>query len=207
MSEKMLTRTVLALGIILLLCTGCSVSRHPMRTTVKRLQKERPSDDSSFIYELPFPKNKTYRVIQGYFSRYTHRERAALDFNLKKGDTITAARGGVVIRVKQDGRRGGLNRKYRKEGNHIILEHDDGSRAGYWHLQYQGALVEPGDTIGTGHPIARSGKTGYALTPHLHFLVWKYEKGIWQQVPTPFRTHRGIRYLRSWKRYRRPKSI
>ncbi len=196
-------RSRIALGIFLLLIAGCSVSRHPMRTTVRQLQRERPANDSSFVYELPFPPKRTYRVIQGYFSRFTHRERAALDFNLRNGDTITAARSGVVVRVKQDGRRGGLNRKFRKDGNHIILQHADGSRAGYWHLRYQGSLVRTGDTISTGQPIARSGKTGYALTPHLHFLVWKYEKGTWEQVPTPFRTQRGVRYLRPWKRYRR----
>ncbi|MBL7723438.1 MAG: M23 family metallopeptidase [Chitinophagaceae bacterium] len=53
----------------------------------------------------------------------------------------------------------------------MIIQHPDGSRAGYWHLQHNGALVKVGDTVTKGQVIALSGKTGYAMTPHLHFLV------------------------------------
>ncbi len=175
-----------------------------MRKQVKQLQKGILRDDTSYVYALPFEPGKKYRVIQGYFSRYTHRERAALDFNLKKGTKITAARDGVVTRIKEDGTLGGLNRKYRSHGNNIIIQHADGSRAGYWHLQHNGALVNVGDTVKKGQVIGLSGKTGYAFVPHLHFLVWKFEGGQWRQVPTRFETQKGVLYLRAWKKYRRP---
>jgi murein DD-endopeptidase MepM/ murein hydrolase activator NlpD len=145
-------------------------------------------------------------VIQGYFSSYTHKERAALDFNLKRGDSIAAAREGVVTRVKEDGVRGGLNKKYRRDGNNIVIQHADGSRAGYWHLQHNGALVNVGDTVSKGQIIGLSGKTGYAFVPHLHFIVWKFDKGQWQQVPTRFETKKGVLYLRGWKKYKIPHS-
>ena len=198
-------RFTLFLAGFLLLAASCSVSKNPLRRQVKLLQKGILRDDTSHVYLLPYPAGKKYRVIQGYFSRFTHKERAALDFNLKRGDTICAAREGRVVRVKEDGKRGGLNRKYRPDGNNIVIQHPDGSRAGYWHLQYQGAWVNPGDSVSAGQPIALSGKTGYALSPHLHFLVWRYEKGQWQQVPTRFATHRGTLYLRGWKKYKKPK--
>ncbi len=134
----------------------------------------------------------------------THKERAALDFNLRRGDTILAAREGVVTRVKEDGKKGGLNKKYRSEGNNIVIQHPDGSRAGYWHLQHRGAMVKQGDSIQKGQPIALAGKTGYAFVPHLHFLVWKFEKGQWQQIPTRFSTQKGVLYLRAWKKYKQP---
>lgn len=190
--------------IILFFVTGCSVSNNPLRKEVKLLQKGILKDDTSYVYTLPYKTGKKHRVIQGYFSRYTHKERAALDFNLKRGDSIAAARGGVVTRVKEDGTKGGLNRKYRSHGNNIIIQHDDGSRAGYWHLQYNGALVNTGDTVYKGQVIGLAGKTGYAFVPHLHFLVWKFEKGQWYQVPTRFQTSKGTKYLRAWKKYRRP---
>lgn len=191
-------------AVVVLLISSCSVSKNPLRKQVKLLQKGILKDDTSFVYALPFPEGKKYRVIQGYFSRFTHKERAALDFNMKRGDTITAAREGVVVRAKEDGKKGGLNRKYRSEGNNIVLQHADGSRAGYWHLQHNGALVNIGDTVKKGQPIALSGKTGYAFVPHLHFLVRRFENNKWQQVPTRFATHKGILYLRPWKKYRRP---
>lgn len=190
------------LVLFLLLLAACSVSKNPMRKQVKLLQKGLRQDDTSYLYALPYEEGKTFRVIQGYFSRFTHKERAALDFNMKRGTKITAAREGVVIRVKEDGTLGGLKRKYRSHGNNIIIQHPDGSRAGYWHLQHNGALVNAGDTVKKGQVIALSGKTGYAMTPHLHFLVWRSGGGQWQQVPTRFQTSKGIKYLRGWKKYR-----
>lgn len=184
---------------------SCSVSQNPLRKQVKLLQKGKVKDDTSYVYALPYDTGKAFRVIQGYFSRFTHKERAALDFNMKKGTRILAGREGVVIRVKEDGTRGGLKKKYRPHGNNIVIEHPDGSRAGYWHLQHNGAVVNVGDTVKKGQLIAYSGKTGYALVPHLHFLVWRSSGGQWQQLPTRFQTHKGILYLRSWKKYRNRK--
>ena len=187
----------------LIALTACSVSNNPLRQQVKQLQKGIIADDTSYVYALPFEPGKKYRVIQGYFSRYTHKERAALDFNLKKGTKVTAAREGVVTRIKEDGTLGGLKSKFRSHGNNIIIQHADGSRAGYWHLQHNGAIVQVGDSVKKGQVIALSGKTGYALVPHLHFLVWKFEKGQWQQVATRFETNKGIKYLMAWRKYSR----
>jgi murein DD-endopeptidase MepM/ murein hydrolase activator NlpD len=192
---------ILCVLSLFFLCS-CSVSNNPLRKEIKRLQKGVITDDTSYVYALPYKPGKKYRVIQGYFSRFTHKERAALDFNMKKGDTIVAARGGVVTRAKEDGLKGGLNSKYRSQGNNIIIQHSDGSRAGYWHLQHNGALVNVGDIVEKGQVIGLSGKTGYAMIPHLHFLVWTSRNGQWQQVATRFQTSKGVKYLRSWKKYK-----
>ncbi|MFN8290285.1 MAG: M23 family metallopeptidase [Chitinophagaceae bacterium] len=190
------------LFISVLFLSSCYVSNNPLRKEIKQLQKGEIRDDTSYVYALPFPEGKKYRVIQGYFSHYSHRERAALDFNLRRGDTITAARAGTVVRVKEDGKKGGWNKKYRQDGNNIVIQHADGTRAGYWHLQYNGALVSTGDSVQKGQPIGLAGKTGYAFVPHLHFIVWRFENGQWQQMATRFRTSAGVKYLRSWNRYR-----
>jgi murein DD-endopeptidase MepM/ murein hydrolase activator NlpD len=205
----MLLRSKIYCIILLLFITvpACTVSNNPLRKQVKLLQKGVVKEDTSYVYALPYAAGKTFRVIQGYFSRFTHKERAALDFNMKRGTTITAAREGVVVRVKQDGQLGGWNKKYRPHGNNIVIQHADGSRAGYWHLRYNGSLVQVGDTVKKGQPIAISGKTGYAFTPHLHFLVWKTEGGQWQQIPTRFQTSKGIKYLKGWGRYKRPAAL
>lgn len=195
-------KSLALISILLLLLCSCSVSKNPLRRQVKLLQKGILKDDTSYVYALPYEEGKTFRVIQGYFSRFTHKERAALDFNMKRGTRICAAREGVVVRVKEDGKKGGLDKKYRQEGNNIIIQHPDGSRAGYWHLQFNGALVNVGDTVQKGQVIALSGKTGYAFNPHLHFLVWRSSGAGWQQVPTRFQTSKGIKYLKGWKRYK-----
>jgi murein DD-endopeptidase MepM/ murein hydrolase activator NlpD len=194
------------LKLIFFLCvilfSSCSVSNNPLRKQVKLLQKGIIQDDTSYVYALPFEEGKSYFLVQGYFSRFSHKERAALDFKMKRGTKIAAAREGVVVRVKEDGDRGGWNRKYRQYGNNIVIQHPDGSRAGYWHLQKDGALVNLGDTVRKGQVIALSGKTGYSALPHLHFLVWSFDNNRqWQQVPTRFQTSKGVKYLRSWHRY------
>jgi len=181
---------------------GCYTSDNPLRKQVRQLQDGTLTDDSSYIYSLPFEQGKTFRVVQGYFSNFSHRERAALDFNMSPGTKIMAAREGIVIRVKENGVKGGLNKKYRSDGNNIVIQHSDGSRAGYWHLQKDGAVVNIGDTVKKGQHIGYSGKTGYAAFPHLHFLVWRNDRGGWQQVPTRFQTDDGVKYLKFWGKYR-----
>ena len=190
---------------ILIFCcflAGCSVSNNPLRKEVKQLQKGTIKDDTSFVYSLPYEAGESHLIVQGYFGIFSHKERAALDFKMKRGTNIVAVRDGVVIRVKEDGSKGGWSRKYRSHGNNIVIQHTDNSRSGYWHLQKDGALVKVGDTVRQGQIIGLSGKTGYAATPHLHFIVWKSNSRGWQQVATRFQTSKGIKYLRSWKKYK-----
>jgi murein DD-endopeptidase MepM/ murein hydrolase activator NlpD len=192
----------IAFLIAIVLFSGCAVSNNPQRNQLKQLQKGTIKEDTSFVYHLPFEKNKKHLLVQGYFSSYSHKNRAALDFKMKKGTTVCAARQGVVVRVKEDGNKGGWNKKYRPFGNVIVIEHADGSRAGYWHLQYQAVFVNVGDTVKQDQPIGLSGKTGYTAFPHLHFLVWRPDGNGWRQVGTRFQTSKGIKYLRPMRHYR-----
>jgi murein DD-endopeptidase MepM/ murein hydrolase activator NlpD len=182
---------------------SCAVSKNPQRKEIKQLQKGKIKDDTSYVYTLPFESGKAHLLVQGYFGKYSHKERAALDFKMKKGTKILAARDGVVTRVKEDEDKGGLNKKYHRQGNNIIIQHNDNSRSGYWHMQKNGVLVNVGDTVKKGQVIALSGNTGYTAFPHLHFIAWKFnDKGQWQQIATRFQTKKGVKYVRPWKWYR-----
>ena len=187
----------------LLLLSSCAVNKSPEALRFRALQKGKVKDDSSYVYVLPYAVGTKHRLVQGYFSRFTHRNRAALDFKMKKGTAIYAARGGVVARVKEDGDKGGLDAAYRQFGNNIIINHNDGTRAGYWHLQHNGIVVNVGDTVQQGQLIGYSGNTGYTAFPHLHFIVWKSEAGNWRQIGTRFLTRKGAKYLRPFKKYKR----
>lgn len=190
--------------VVFLCCclAGCAASNNPQRKEIKQLQKGNIKDDTSFVYSLPYESKKSYLIVQGYFGIFSHQQRAALDFKMKRGTHILAVRDGVVIRVKEDGSKGGWSKKYRNQGNNIVIQHSDNSRSGYWHLQKDGALVKVGDTVRQRQLIGLSGKTGYAATPHLHFIVWKSSGGNWRQIATRFQTSKGVKYLRPWKRYR-----
>jgi murein DD-endopeptidase MepM/ murein hydrolase activator NlpD len=203
-------KTVLTSVLIIyfsgLFITGCTVSKNPQHREIKLLQKGIIKEDTSFVYQLPYEENKTHLLVQGYFSHYTHKNRAALDFKMKKGTKICAARAGVVIRIKEDGKKGGGNIEYRSDGNYIVIQHDDSSRTGYWHLKYNSVFVNVGDSVQRGQVIGLSGKTGYTYFPHLHFIVWRFDKnGQWKQIGTRFQTNKGIRYLRPFRFYRNTK--
>src|SRR6188768_151521 len=100
-------KTHIALGLLILSLAGCAVTKEPQRKEIKMLQKGILKEDTSFVYQLPYELNKSHVLIQGYFSRGTHKNRAALDFKMKRGTKICAARDGVVTRIKEDGKKGG----------------------------------------------------------------------------------------------------
>ncbi len=188
-------------SISLLFFEGCRVSKDPLRKTALLLQKGKITEDTCYVYSLPYAKGTSHLLIQGYFSSFSHKNRAALDFKMKRGTKVYAARSGLVIRLEEQHTKGGRNKKYRKDANLVVIQHDDGSKAGYWHLMQNGVLVDIGDTVEQGQLIALSGKTGYTFLPHLHFIVWTNRNGVWQQLPTRFKTSKGIKYLRPFRRY------
>ncbi|MCC5944684.1 MAG: M23 family metallopeptidase [Bernardetiaceae bacterium] len=123
--------------------------------------------------ELPFPKGKTYKVVQGNNSSFTHNtewSRYAIDFNLKTNDTICAATSGYVVGVIEGYEQGGQGAEWKPFANFItIYEPNSGIFTQYVHLVKNGALVKVGDSIERGQPIALSGNTGQTAGEHLHF--------------------------------------
>lgn len=92
----------------------------------------------------------------------------AVDVSMPIGTTIVAARPGRVVAIQEtfvDG-----NGEDLKE-NFVFIRHDDGTIARYFHLTHDGALVNVGEAVRQGQPIALSGNTGDSAGPHLHFDV------------------------------------
>jgi murein DD-endopeptidase len=90
------------------------------------------------------------------------------DFIVPPGTVVVAAAPGRVAHVRSEFHRGGLK---------VVLDHGDGLVTTSNHLAR--ALVRPGDTVGRGQPMARSGASGvdFLLTlpwsaPHVHWNVW-----------------------------------
>ncbi|HJW16212.1 MAG TPA: M23 family metallopeptidase [Flavisolibacter sp.] len=158
--------------------------------------------DSSYIYRLPFEQGTSHLLVQGYNSMFSHRGRLALDFKMKKGTPIMAARKGVVSRVVQDYMKGGVGKRFAGKANLIVIRHEDGTQAYYGHIRYQGALVHIGDTIKQGQVIGYSGSTGFSAFPHLHFSVWQSSASGRKQLATRFLTNKGILYLKPGNWYK-----
>src|SRR5688572_19477389 len=137
-----------------LLNFNCCIAQQ--QYSIRELKSGKFTDDSSYVYDLPFENKKKVFLIQAYDSKMSHKGELALDFKVKKKTKICAARGGVIIAARKDSNKGGLKPENISDGNHLSIQHDDGSVAHYWHLLKNGTLVKVGDTIKKGQWIGLS---------------------------------------------------
>ena len=173
------------------ICSICSAQLTDRE--IRNLKGGRVKPDNSYTYRLPFSTGSKILLIQAYNSKMSHKDELSLDFKMKQGSKICAAREGIVQAVREDSDLGGLKPEYLSEGNHIIIRHADGSVAMYWHLQKEGVLVNVGDTVVNGQHIGFSGNTGYTAFPHLHFQVQDKDGS---DIATRFSTKQGVIYLK-----------
>lgn len=195
-----ISRVSLALAL-----SASAVSAHSQMGKASGLDSSRNDDTKSIVYELPYLPGKKVTIVQGYNGWFSHKGENSLDFWMRKGETICAARGGTVIDTRSDSKRGGASYKYISDGNYVIVKHSDSTYAAYWHMLFNSVMVKEGDTVVAGQPIGKVGSTGFSSGPHLHFEVYYYDhKGQYKTMKTVFRTSRGIKKPKGWHFYRRP---
>jgi murein DD-endopeptidase MepM/ murein hydrolase activator NlpD len=184
------------LSLIVLVFAGCFI--------FFSLGSQVSNNLDSYIYDLPFKEGAKYKVVQGYGGLFSHKHKAALDFDMPEGAPVYAAREGIVYAHKEDSNEGGPFPKYEHKANYIIIQHSDGSFGCYWHLQKNGVVIKNG-TVVKGQIIGYSGRTGFVLKPHLHFSVKrKLNCEMDSFVRTKFRTTKGIQLLKSGETYQKP---
>ncbi len=151
--------------------------------------------DDAHVYQLPYASGKSYRVIQSFGSRFSHTglEQFAIDFLMKEGTPVHAARTGVVARLEEAHSIGCWKDGCGRYANYVVILHDDGTTGEYYHLQQDGVLVDLGERVFAGQKIALSGNTGHTTVPHLHFAVYRAVAwGNTQSVPVRFASADGI---------------
>lgn len=82
---------------------------------------------------------------------------------------VVAAMGGTVVRT-HDGEFDRQCSIVDAEANHVILRHDNGLLAYYWHLK-KGTVAKlaPGARVSAGQVLGYVGSSGTSTAPHLHF--------------------------------------
>jgi murein DD-endopeptidase MepM/ murein hydrolase activator NlpD len=158
----------------------------------------------NYTYTLPFEKGTKHKIVQGYGGLFSHKNIAALDFEMPEGTAIYSTREGTILHYKDDSDEGGPFAKYKNKANYIIVKHADGSFGCYWHLKKDGVVIKIG-AVSKGQLIGYSGATGFTLRPHLHFSVKRelnYEMDSF--VQTKFETTNGIEILQNGNTYQRP---
>ena len=128
--------------------------------------------DSLKSYRFPYVGRVT--------SRYGIRHRRAhngIDIALKVGDTICSAFDGRVRFSKA------TDTGY---GTLVIIRHDNGLETYHGHLSAR--LVEEGDRVVAGQPIALGGNSGRSTGPHIHFETRYYGQSFDPERIINFRT-------------------
>lgn len=151
--------------------------------------------DDRQVYVLPYARGRSYRVLQGYGSRFSHtgREQYAIDFKMPEGTPVHAARAGVVARIEEAHDIGCWEDACSRYANYVVVLHDDGTTGEYYHLQQDGALVDAGERVRAGQLIGLSGNTGHSALPHLHFAVYRaVDWGRTQSLPVRILSADGI---------------
>ncbi len=161
----------LRLALALVALGGLTVcgggGRRPSDPVLQVCGGYRVADTSPWV--LPYPVGETHRVSQGNCTSFSHQGtlRYSYDLEMPFGSVVTAARDGVVERVRVDqpvGSRG------LTASNYLQIRHAGGIISEYVHLAPNGNLVEVGDRVKAGDPVAITGDTGdVGAFPHVHF--------------------------------------
>jgi murein DD-endopeptidase MepM/ murein hydrolase activator NlpD len=148
-------------------------------TNYYKLGSNTARHDDSFRYQLPYASGRSFRVTQSYGGSFSHKgsNKYAIDWDMPQGTPVYAARGGLVVKTRDDSNRGGSSIKYDAYNNFVLIRHEDGTLGHYCHLQKGGCKVRAGQKVKPGDLIALSGNTGFSSGPHLHFCVFKTTNG------------------------------
>ncbi|HEU0034122.1 MAG TPA: carboxypeptidase regulatory-like domain-containing protein [Kofleriaceae bacterium] len=98
---------------------------------------------------------------------------------------------GTVVHAAADGEIALAFTELRGEaGRYVAIDHGDGLRTFYMHLDELRAGLEIGQKIRAGDPLGTVGQTGAARGPHLHFAITQERDGrSWYIDPEPILQH------------------
>ncbi len=170
------------------------LSKPLTRAEKSSLSKLSIGDES---WRLPYIANSRVYQDQGYNGQFSHQGVYALDMRSPNAQ-IVASRNGVIASINVGGKwdqwcnsntdcanKGGVWR-----GNHILINHNDGSISYYLHMRPNSLPpnIWVGKYIDQGTPLGIEGYTGYTCLdlnvpcntpdPHIHFQVNQNGKSI-----------------------------
>ena len=161
--------------------------------------------DDGYAYRLPYGDAVSFAILQSWGARLSHRgaEHFTLDFGMPEGTPVYSAREGTVLATEDRFDVSCWAADCDRYANFVEILHADGTVGKYFHLQQGSLLVRPGQRVARGVAIARSGDTGYATVPHLHFGVYRVGgAGEAQSIAVRFAVRGGlVEHPRAGARY------
>jgi hypothetical protein len=142
-------------------------------------------NDPDTFYKIPF--SGAYTVSHGNNGAFTHygASRYAWDFPKPAFTTLLAARGGIVIDLRESSSQSWYNSiasdcvgcTGAAQGNFVKVRHRDGTVSRYFHFRHNAVLVSLNQRVYRGTPLGLVGTTGCSSGNHLHFDVKDPEIG------------------------------
>ncbi|MGW2685645.1 transglycosylase family protein [Streptomyces sp. NPDC001414] len=121
-----------------------------------RTKKAAAHGDHALVAPVDAPVGTPYHASGSHWSKGYH---TGVDFLAPTGSTVKAVEAGEVVTAGWGG----------SYGYQVVIRHADGRYTQYGHLS--AISVRAGQGVSTGQRIGRSGSTGNATGPHLHFEV------------------------------------
>ncbi|WP_217552726.1 transglycosylase family protein [Streptomyces sp. GbtcB6] len=118
--------------------------------------KAAPRTGHSLVAPVDAPIGTPYHASGSHWSKGYH---TGVDFLAPTGTSVKAVEAGQVVTAGWGG----------SYGYQVVIRHADGRYTQYAHLS--AISVRAGQSVSTGQRIGRSGSTGNATGPHLHFEV------------------------------------
>lgn len=134
--------------------------------------------DTNYLYLLPLAVGKTVRAnrmvsLESLFKGAKPSKRiTGFAFKTNEGDTVMAARGGLVTEVEDQLASTTENKYFNATENYVEVYHKDGSFAHYKLFKNGGVFVLPGDEVTPGQPLGIIGGSNYKMGSHLRFTVF-----------------------------------
>jgi len=144
--------------------------------------------DTNFVYLFPLAQGKVVRVnrmvsLDNVLGKGGEKRVTGLGFFTTAGDTIFAARGGLVTEVNDNSASTSENTSYNSNENYLEVFHKDGTFARYKLFQDKGIFVSPGEEIIPGQPLGIIGGENYEQGSHLRFSIYCPDNPDYPYVP------------------------
>jgi murein DD-endopeptidase MepM/ murein hydrolase activator NlpD len=160
------------------LATGAAAALLGVASPAEATRFRRPTAEWAGV-SAHYDNNRASGATQDYnCGRRTYDQHNGTDFPVRLGTTVLAVADGRVVATHNGcPNYGGLgNTCGGRCGNYVSIQHADGNRSIYCHMQLDSIMVSVGQTVRCGQAIGRTASSGSSTGPHLH-LAWRRSSG------------------------------
>lgn len=137
----------------------------------------RAKTDTNFVYLFPLTEGKQVRMnrmisLEKVLGSDKEARLTGVSFQTAEGDTIVAARRGMVTEVRDHSASKAEHKSFSANENYVEVYQEDGTFARYKLFLDGGIFVSPGDLVIPGQSLGIIGGSNYEQGSHLRFSIY-----------------------------------